>query len=497
MSDRLDRRRFLSAAATAMAGAAAVVAFDPLRGGWVTAAQAAETPAGAARGTVAVPDLDGELTTDPAVLAAFADDWGHIVHRQPVAVLRPGSVGDVVAMVRYARRHRIGLSVRGQGHSSDGQSQVQAGVVIDSRTLDRIHEIGADRVVTDPGVTWLELATATVARGLTPPVFPDYLGLSVGGTLMAGGIGGTTQTYGMQVDTVLELEVVTGEGDLVRCSPTRHRALFWAVLGSLGQFAVVVRATIKLVPAPAAARGYQLHYSDLDTYLGDQRRLLAGRRFSSLQGQAIRDAADTRWEFFVDAAAYHDGTPPDDAAITRELRFDPARTQVTDHTYLEWVDRLAPTVAFLKQIGAWALPHPWIDVFLPDSGVRSVVAATLADLTLADTGQGPVLLYPFRPPLVRPPFVELPAEPVGWLFSLLRTTVPPADPLRQRADNRVLYDRTRAVGGKRYPIGSVPLTHRDWVEHFGRDWGAFAAAKGHWDPHHILSPGQEIFSPPR
>lgn len=493
MSDRLDRRRFLTAA---VAGAV-VVAFDPLRGGWVTAAQAAASPGGTPRGAVPVPHLDGELTTDPAVLAAFADDYGHLVHRTPVAVLRPGSVRDVVKIVRYAGKHRIGVSVRGQGHSTDGQSQVQAGVVIDSRTLNEIHEIRADRAVVDPGVTWLELATATVARGLTPPVFTDYVELSVGGTLMAGGIGGTTQTYGMQVDTVLELEVVTGEGHLVRCSRSRHRALFESVLGSLGQLAVVVRATIRLVPAPAAARGYQLFYTDLDTYLGDQRRLLAARRFSSLEGQATRNAADTGWDFFVDAAAYHDGTPPDDAVITRGLRFDPARTLVTDYTYLEWVNRLAPTVEFLKSIGAWYLPHPWIDVFLPDSKVRSVVAATLADLTLADTGQGPVLLYPFRPRLVRPPFVKLPRESVGWLFSLLRTTVPPADPQQQRADNRVLYERTRDAGGKRYAIGSVPLTPRDWVDHFGRDYRAFAAAKAAWDPRRVLSPGQGIFPPPR
>jgi cytokinin dehydrogenase len=489
MSDRLDRRRFLAAT---VAGAA-VIAFDPLRGGWVTAAHAAEsTP----RGAAAVPDLDGELTTDPAVLAAAADDFGHIVRRMPVAVLRPGSVRDVVAMVRYANKHRIGVSVRGRGHSTDGQSQVRAGVVIDSSTLGRIHEIRADRAVVDPGVTWLDLAVATVARGLTPPVFTDYVELSVGGTLMAGGIGGTTQTHGMQVDTVLELEVVTGDGDLVRCSPRRHRALFHAVLGSLGQFAIVVRATIKLIPAPAAARGYQLYYTDLDTYLGDQQRLLASRRFSSLEGQAVRDAADTRWDYFVDAAAYHDGTPPDDALITGGLRFDPARTQVTDYTYLEWVNRLKPTVDFLKSIGAWDLPHPWIDVFLPASRTHQVVARTLATLTLADTGQGPVLLYPFRPGLVRPPFVELPREPVAFLFSLLRTTVPPADALQQRADNRVVYERTRDAGGKRYPIGSVPLTTRDWLDHFGPDWPAFAAAKAAWDPRRILSPGQGIFPPP-
>src|SRR5918995_3176301 len=103
MSDRLDRRRFLVAS---LAGAA-VIAFDPVRGGWVTAAQAAASGGGTPRGAVAVPRLDGELTTDPAALAAAADDFGHIVHHTPLAVLRPGSVRDVVTMVRYANRHRI------------------------------------------------------------------------------------------------------------------------------------------------------------------------------------------------------------------------------------------------------------------------------------------------------------------------------------------------------------------------------------------------------
>jgi cytokinin dehydrogenase len=490
MSFSLDRRRFLG---TALAGAA-VIALDPLRGSWVTAAEAAEgTPAGA----VAVPDLDGELTTDPAVLAAVADDYGHLVHRTPLAVLRLGSVADVVALVRYANRHRLAVSVRGQGHSTNGQSQVHAGVVIDSSTLDTVHEVGADRVTADAGVLWIDLARATLARGLTPPVFTDYLDLTVGGTLNAGGIGGTSQRAGLQVDNVLELQVVTGGGELVTCSRSRNRALFESVLGSLGQLAVVVRATVRLVPAPARARSYQLFYTDLDTYLADQRAALAAGRFSSLEGQVQRTAADDGWEFFIDAAVYWTGTPPDDAAVTAGLRFDPGRTVVMEFTFLDWIDRLRPTVELLKQIGVWFLPHPWINLFLPGSRTAGVVRPTLETLTLADTGQGPVLLYPFRPRLVTRRFVEVPDEPVGFLFALLRTTVPGTDPAGQLAANRVLYERARAVGGKRYPVGSVPFTPRDWVTHYGRDYPAFVAAKAEWDPRRVLSPGQGIFGPPR
>jgi FAD/FMN-containing dehydrogenase len=439
-----------------------------------------------------LPPLDGTLNTDPASLAAAADDFGHLVHRTPVAVLRPGSVTDVVKLVRYANRHRLTVAMRGQGHSTYGQSQVGGGVVIDSRTLAGVHEIRSGRVTCDAGVTWHALARATLARGLTPPVFTDYLDLSVGGTLSVGGIGGTTWRYGMQVDTALELEVVTGTGELVRCSPTRHRALFEAVLGGLGQYGIVVRATLALVPAPARVRGYQLFYPDIDPYLTDQRRLLAERRFSSLEGQAQATAAGG-WEYFVDAAAYFTTKAPDDRVLTRGLRFDPARTVVTDYAFEAWIDRLRPIVELLIRIGAWFLPHPWIDTFLPASRTRDVVAATLEGLTVADTGQGPVLLYPFRTAPLHRPLVEVPTEPVAFLFSLLRTTVPPATGIEQLAGNRALYERARDAGGKRYPIGSVDLTPRDWVDHYGRDYPAVLAAKAAWDPRRVLTPGQGIF----
>src|SRR5262249_30362016 len=159
------------------------------------------------------------------------------------------------------------------------------------------------------------------------PVFTDYIELSVGGTLSAAGIGGTTQHYGFQVDNVLELEVVTGDGRLRSCSPDRDPQLFNAVLGDLGQVAIIVQATVRLLPAPDRARSYQLFYSDLDTYLADQQRLLQDGRFSSLEGQVARTADDSGWEFFVDAAAYHDAAqPPDDAALLAGLGFDPGRT---------------------------------------------------------------------------------------------------------------------------------------------------------------------------
>jgi hypothetical protein len=66
-----------------------VMGFDTRRRTWGTETEAATGP------VVAVPGLDGELITDPASLDEAADDFGPIMHRRPLAVLRPGSYGDI------------------------------------------------------------------------------------------------------------------------------------------------------------------------------------------------------------------------------------------------------------------------------------------------------------------------------------------------------------------------------------------------------------------
>ena len=47
--------------------------------------------------------------------------------------------------------------------------------------------------------------------------------------------------------------------------------------------------------------------------------------------------------------------------------------------------------------------------------------------------------------------------------------------------------------GCRYAIGAIPFEKRDWRRHFGRAWSMVARAKAHYDPKHILTPGQRIF----
>lgn len=479
MDSRLGRRAFLTGTA-----AVAVVAFDPVGLGWVTEAEAGPR-------AIRVPGLDGELVFDDASRAEAADDYGNIVHRTPVAVLRPGSVRDIVTIVRFANAHGLQLAVRGQGHSTFGQAQVRGGVVIDSRTLATIHRISADRATVDAGVQWLDLIQATLARGLTPPVATDYLGLSVGGTLCLGGIGGATSRYGLLVDNVLALEVVTGDGRLVRCSPTENRDLFRVVLGGLGQYGIIVRAVVKLMPAETTARVYNLFYPDLESMTAAQRTALADRRFSYLEGQLI--PGESGWQFMLEGVVYY--TPPstpDDAAITAGL--NPASSQISELPYFAWLNRIYDLV---QQLKALDLPGPWINVFLPAAATNEYVEHVLATTPPADAG-GVILLYPVSNAVINRPLVRLPDSPVVFLLALLRAVSPPndADVQRLLAVNRELYDRARAVGGTHYPVGSIPLTPADWRAHYGPRYPEVLLAKARFDPKHVLSPGQGIFRKP-
>lgn len=101
MSGDVSRRTFLRGSPAA---AAAVVGFDTVLRSWVGAEQRARAAFALAEG---FPSFNGSLLTDGASLAAAADDFGHLVHRRPTAVLKPASVNDVVELVRFARRNRI------------------------------------------------------------------------------------------------------------------------------------------------------------------------------------------------------------------------------------------------------------------------------------------------------------------------------------------------------------------------------------------------------
>lgn len=480
---RIDvaRRRFLQGLAST-----AVVAFNPLRGSWVTEADAGH-------GDCRVPRLDGQLLSDAATLDTFGDDFGHVVHHRPVAVLKPGSVEDIVRMVRYAHRAGIKVAMRGQGHSTFGQSQVQGGLVIDSSTLATVHDAGPGGIEVDVGARWRQVLDVCLPAGVTPPTLPDYLDLTVGGNLSVAGVDGASHRSGAVIDNVLELLVVTGTGELVRCSPNRHADLFDAVLGGLGQFGLIVRARLAAVPAPAMVRKYTLSYPDLSTMLEDMHLLALGERFNHLECEAQGGATKGAWGFSALCASWF--TPPampDDGALLAGLQH--AAVTVEDVPYRTYLERIDGQVEMLKMFGLWAWKHVWYDTFIPHATAEDHIGETLANESATDVF-GPILIYPMRRSKLKRPFFRVPNEEVFYLFDILRSVPPDVPGLDDFyiARNRQLYDDAVSLGGVKYCIGTIPFSQADWQLHFGPVWEAFTKAKKRFDPMGVLTPGQGIF----
>jgi cytokinin dehydrogenase len=425
--------------------------------------------------------LDGEIRFDETSRSAAADDFGHLVHRMPYAVLRPASAQDVATAVRWAARDGHRFAPQGRRHSVFGRSQVDGGVVADMTALRTVQAVEDDRVVVDAGATWRDVLAATLPR--VPAGLPDYLDLSVGGTLAVGGVGARVSRTGVLSDNVLEMEVVTGRGEIRECS---DGDLFAAVRAGLGQVGVVTRVTLGLVPASTHVRRHLLFYPDLATMVSDQRLLAHDDRFAAVQGAVLADP-DGGWTFRLDAVAEGD---PDLAGLSD----DRARAQVTTMTQLDHLDRLAQLERALRANGQWSLPHPWLTTFVGDAQVEAVVEAELSRLTPDDPGPfGQVVVSAFRRRSVTSPMLRLPADDLCFTFNLIRipATADTADQLV--AANRAVYERVRAAGGTLYPASALPMSPEDWRDHFGPAFDRLRDAKQAFDPDHVLTPGYEVF----
>jgi FAD/FMN-containing dehydrogenase len=158
----------------------------------------------------------------------------------PAHVLRPKSVGDVQASVRFAASAGLVLSVRGGGHSYAGFGTNDGGVVIDLRNLANVEIIDKERhlVRIGGGATWGQVASVLAPHGLAISS-GDTKSVGVGGLTLTGGVGWKVRKYGLALDNVVAAEVVTANAEVVHASAEENPELFWAIRGGGGNFGVV------------------------------------------------------------------------------------------------------------------------------------------------------------------------------------------------------------------------------------------------------------------
>jgi FAD/FMN-containing dehydrogenase len=358
--------------------------------------------------------------------------------------------------------------------------------------LNAVRWQGNSALDAEPGVLWGDVAQAALSHGLTPPVMPDAMVLSVGGLLSVGGTGETSYRAGAVVDHVLELDVVTGAGELLICSPTQNQELFHMTLAGLGQCGIIVRARLRLVAAPKYVTMRTLTYDDLDTLLSDQARLAMIDVLGPLGGAVTRET-DGRWRFVLLAGTFL--AQPDDGdhppSWLAGLRFK-AEALAARMSYWEYLDRRKASIAAGKASGK---PTPSLALILPESAVQPFLTHVLSTPE-ASIGIWRIEVFPMITARFVSPLHKIPEGPMAFTLRLQRRASAESAPDHEAmlAANRALLPRMRTVGGKSYPP-FAPIPARDeWQEHYGREtWQHFAAAKKRFDPNNVLTPGPGIF----
>jgi hypothetical protein len=174
--------------------------------------------------------------------------WNASISRFPGLIARCAGVADVIAAVRFARENELLLAVRGGGHSFPGQSVCDGGLVIDLSPMKGIRVDPEARTVrAQAGVLLGELDRETQAFGLAVPSgIVTHTGLS--GLTLGGGIGWLMRKYGLTIDQLRSVDLLTANGELVKASAEENPDLFWGVRGGGGNFGIVTEFEFRLNP---------------------------------------------------------------------------------------------------------------------------------------------------------------------------------------------------------------------------------------------------------
>jgi hypothetical protein len=174
--------------------------------------------------------------------------WNGSVDRYPALIARCAGVADVIEAVTLARRTGLRIAVRSGGHSFPGLSVCDDGLVIDLSLMRGIRIDPESRTArAQAGVLLGELDRESQAFGLAVPAgIVTHTGLA--GLTLGGGIGWLMRKYGLTIDQLLSVDLITADGEFVKASADENPDLFWGVRGAGGNFGIVTEFEFRLNP---------------------------------------------------------------------------------------------------------------------------------------------------------------------------------------------------------------------------------------------------------
>ena len=461
--------------------------------------------------TAALPHaLDAELSallgpagwrTDEAARRAHGEDdsrrWA-----MPDAVALPSDTKQVAAIVRACRAHGVAVVPRGAGTgTAAGAVPFSGGVVVSFARMDRILDIRPDDrcALVQPGVLNNDLQQALQPHGLFWAPDPSSAErCSIGGNLACNAGGPRAVKYGTTRDNVLGLVAVTGTGEVIRCGgPWTKDAtgydLTHLIVGSEGTLALIVEATLRLLPRPKAQAGLRVFYRDAASAAAAVSRLMrqpqvpAMLEFMDRSAIALlrrngSDVPESGAMLLVEADGDEDTLPialqalADAAGGDGMLDLDVAMDGAARDRL--WAARRALSPA-LRSIAPGKINE---DVVVPVSRIPDLVAAVEA---LSAKHALPIVAFGH-------------AGNGNLHVNIMYHPDDPDEDARAHAALEGLFAEVIALGGTLSGEHGIGVAKRDWMDRAfdAATLAAMRAVKAALDPDGILNPGK-VLPPPR
>ena len=245
-----------------------------------------------------------------------------LIDKRPALIAQCCGTADIVDAVRFARTQSLEIAVRGGGHSVAGRATVDGGLMIDLAPMKGVHvDVRTRTARAQGGVIWNEFNRETQLHGLaTTGGVVSTTGIA--GLTLGGGIGWLIGKYGLALDNLISVELVTAEGRVVHVSQDEQPDLFWAVRGGGGNFGVAASLEYRLHPVgPHLVGGFVYYpfavahdalrlFRDLAATAPDELMLVAGL-FGAPDGSAQKVAM---------LGAAHCGSIRDGEAAVRAIK---------------------------------------------------------------------------------------------------------------------------------------------------------------------------------
>ncbi|MFJ3305853.1 FAD-binding oxidoreductase [Streptomyces sp. NPDC086549] len=182
-----------------------------------------------------------------------------MIDRRPAVIAQCADEGDVVRSVRFARDLDLRIAVRGGGHGLAGAALTEGALVVDLR---RMHEVTVDPAAEAArvagGATMSHLERATRPYGLAAVGAPASA-IGVAGFVLGGGTGRLDRAFGLAVDNLIGVELVTADAERAHANPDENPELFWALHGGGGNFGIATALTLELHELPEFSVALLLH----------------------------------------------------------------------------------------------------------------------------------------------------------------------------------------------------------------------------------------------